>query len=56
MEEPIAIDWTLGDIVKLYYVDCDFKSGKYVNMLKTTLKEARQIPAVLLIRAFGLFD
>jgi len=28
MEEPIAIDWTLGDIVKLYFVNIDFKSCK----------------------------
>jgi hypothetical protein len=28
MEEPIAIDRTLGDIVKLYFVNIDFKSCK----------------------------
>ena len=31
MEEAIAIDWTLGDIVKLYFVNIDFKSGKYAK-------------------------
>ena len=31
MGEAIAIDWTLGDIVKLYFVNIDFKSGKYAK-------------------------